>query len=155
MILTTWAARHGIPFAALQELYGLIGVADLPQPYAVGMSEAGVQSRVRLDAAKMGHMLWRNNVGALVDDRGVPVRYGLCNDTSKMNEKLKSGDLIGIYRRLIGPQDVGHVLGQFWSVECKEAGWHYTDTPREKAQLAWANLVIANGGRAQFTTGAL
>lgn len=154
MILTTWAARWGVPYAALAELYTLMGTHDAPGANP-GMSEAGVQSRVRLAATKAGHMLWRNNVGALLDVRGVPVRYGLANDNKTINDRIKSGDLIGIHRLLIEPQHVGHVVGQFWSVECKEGSWTYRGDKHEQAQLAWANLVIANGGRAQFTTGAL
>ena len=150
-----WAARHGVTMQALQELqaiFGMHGGHDLP-PTVKGTSEAAVQSAVRLEAARKGVRLWRNNVGALVDSRGVPVRYGLANDSKQVNEVCKSGDLIGLRPVLIGPQHVGQVIGQFVSRECKRPGWHYTGDAHEEAQLNWAQLVTAAGGDASFCTG--
>jgi hypothetical protein len=83
------------------------------------------------------------------------VRYGLANDSAKVNAQVKSGDLIGLYRLTVTPDMVGQVIGQFWSLECKRPGWRYAGTPREVAQANWAALVVANGGRASFTTGEL
>ena len=150
-----WAARHGVSLRAVQELqaiFGMHGGHDLPSEVK-GTSEAAVQSAVRLEAARKGVRLWRNNVGALVDSRGVPVRYGLANDSKQVNEVCKSGDLIGLRPVLIGPQHVGQVIGQFVSREVKAVGWHYTGADREPAQLAWAQLVTAGGGDAAFCTG--
>lgn len=154
--LATWAHRHAIPFAAMQELSAMLGLfAPAGAPVAPGPDEAYVQSKVRLDAARAGHWLGRNNVGAgKVNGNGF-MRWGLANDSEKVNEQVKSGDLIGIYRLLITPDMVGTVVGQFWSLECKRYGWSYSGTPREVAQANWAALVVANGGRASFTTGAL
>lgn len=150
-----WAARHGVTLQALAELqavFGMHGGHDLP-PEVKGTSEAAVQAAVRLEAARKGVRLFRNNVGALVDSRGVPVRYGLANDSKQVNEVCKSGDLIGLRPVLIGPQHVGQVIGQFVSRECKKVGWHYTGDDHEQAQLAWAQLVTSGGGDAAFCTG--
>ena len=150
-----WAARHGVTMAALQELAGIFGMHgghDLP-PAVKGTSEAAVQAAVRLEAARKGVRLFRNNVGALIDSRGVPVRYGLANESKQVNEVMKSADLIGWRPLLIEPRHVGTVVAQFVSREVKAVGWHYTGGDREPAQLAWAQLVTAGGGDAAFCTG--
>lgn len=140
---------------ALNELgaiFGLHGGHELPATIK-GDSEAAVQSAVRLEAAAKGVRLFRNNVGALKDTRGVPVRYGLANDSKQLNEVIKSGDLVGWRPVLIGPAHVGTTIAQFVSRECKEPGWRYTGEGREVAQLAWAELVTVGGGDAAFCTG--
>lgn len=150
-----WAARHRVSLQALAELqavFGMQGGHDQP-PEVKGTSEAAVQAAVRLEAARKGVRLFRNNVGALVDSRGVPVRYGLANDSKQLNEVMKSADLIGWRPLLIEPRHVGTVVGQFVSREVKAVGWHYTGADREPAQLAWAQLVTAGGGDAAFCTG--
>lgn len=150
-----WAARHGVSLQALHELQGLFGLHgghDLP-PEVKGNSEAAVQAAVRLEAARKGVRLFRNNVGALIDSRGVPVRYGLANESKQVNDVCKSADLIGWRPVLIGPQHIGQVMGQFVSRECKKPGWHYTGDAHEQAQLAWAQLVTSAGGDAAFCTG--
>lgn len=116
-------------------------------------SEAYVQSEVRLAAPRGGMLLWRNNVGALLDSRGVPVRYGLCNDNATLNKTFKSADLVGIRKVLITPAMVGQTIGQFASLECKHRGWRWQGDSHEVAQAAWANLVNSWGGYAKFTTG--
>lgn len=157
MILYEWAAQWGVGMAAIQDLQrrlGMIGTDAEPMPELfTGTSEAAVQAGVRIEAARAGLRLWRNNVGALVDERGVPVRYGLANDTPALNKKIKSGDLIGIRPRVITPQMVGQVIGQFTSRECKPVGWRWSGTDRELAQLAWCDLVNGLGGDACFVTG--
>lgn len=150
-----WAARHGVGMQALVELqaiFGMHGGHELP-PAVKGTSEAAVQAAVRLEAARKGVRLFRNNVGALIDSRGVPVRYGLANESKQVNEVMKSADLIGWRPLLIEPQHVGQVIGQFVSRECKRPGWHYTGDAHEEAQLNWAQLVTAAGGDAAFCTG--
>lgn len=150
-----WAVRHGVTLAALQELAGIFGMHGTPPavPTIKGTSEAAVQVAVRLEAARKGVRLFRNNVGALIDSRGVPVRYGLANESKQVNEVMKSADLIGWRPVLIGPRHVGQVIGQFVSREVKAVGWHYTGNDREPAQLAWAQLVTAGGGDAAFCAG--
>lgn len=150
-----WAIRHGVTAQALSELqvlFGMQGGHDMP-PDVKGVSEAAVQSAVRLEAARKGVRLFRNNVGALIDARGVPVRYGLANDSKQLNESIKSADLIGWRPVIIQPQHVGQCMALFVSRECKKVGWHYTGTDREPAQLAWAQLVTSAGGDAAFCTG--
>lgn len=151
--LEQWAARHGVPAAALRELAALSTHGQ--QFTDTGdAAEDAVQQRVRLAAQAAGMHLFRNNVGVLKNDEGRPVRYGLANDSKALNQKLKSGDLIGWRRTLITPEHVGTVIAQFASVECKHEGWHYTGgTERERAQLAWLQLVYGAGGYARFATG--
>ena len=150
-----WAARHGVTMTALQELsaiFGMHGGHDLPATVK-GTSEAAVQAAVRLEAARKGVRLFRNNVGALIDSRGVPVRYGLANESKQVNEVMKSADLIGWRPLLIEQRHVGTVVAQFVSREVKAVGWRYTGADREPAQLAWAQLVTSGGGDAAFCTG--
>lgn len=114
-----------------------------------GASESRVQSLVRLEAAQKGKQLFRNNVGAMKDANGVPVRYGLANDSKKLNEELKSGDLIGWETIVVTPDMVGQRIARVLSVECKHEGWtpNYADE-HENAQRRWAALVNEAGGRA-------
>jgi hypothetical protein len=155
MNLEAWAIQWGVPYAALADLRDRMRLAggDYMDDKA-GESEAAVQAQVRLEASRKGVLLWRNNVGALKDERGVMVRYGLANTSKGENKVLKSADLIGVRPVLIGPQHVGQLLGQFVSREVKEKGWTYSGTEREQAQLAWANLILSCGGDASFCTGA-
>lgn len=117
------------------------------------MSEAGIQSAVRLEASNAGYRLWRNNVGATYTPKGDFIRYGLANDSAMLNAQIKSADLIGIKPVLITQEMVGMIIGQFLSREIKSADWKYSGTPREQAQLAWAELILALGGDACFATG--
>lgn len=155
MILTEWAARWGVSGAAVADLQtrvlNLDGGAPPPPP---GKSEAAVQAAARVEASKLGMRVWRNNVGAYSDEKsGSFIRYGLANDSHAVNTRIKSADLIGVRPRIIQPGDVGHLIGQFVSFECKHAGWKFTGTEREVAQQNWANLVLSLGGDARFITG--
>lgn len=153
-ILSTWAARHNIPAAALAELRDLLVGADTTSNVTGMDSEAGVQSRIRLEASRRGMRLFRNNVGAgHVAESGSFMRWGLCNDSAELNAQIKSADLIGICPVTVSPEHVGSVIGQFWSVECKRPGWKYSGSGREPAQLRWIEMVTALGGRASFSTG--
>lgn len=117
-------------------------------------AEAYAMSIVRLQEARApGVTMFRNNNGVLKNPAGRPVRFGLANESKDLNERLKSADLIGWESVLITPAHVGTVIARFRSREVKRAGWHYTGTPREVAQQAWAHLVNAAGGDAAFTTG--
>jgi len=152
MIFAAWAARWGIPPAAMADLQtrvlGLDGTPGSP----VGKSEAAVQNAVRLEASRKGGRLWRNNVGAGYSEDGSFMRWGLANETARTNAIVKSADLIGLRPVLIEPKHVGLVLGQFVSREIKAAGWKYSGTEREVAQLNWATLVSTLGGDACFAT---
>jgi len=151
--LRQWALRHHVSLDALAELSGMLGAIALPADQEGG-SEARVQSQVRLAAPAAGFRLFRNNVGALMDDRGVPVRYGLANDSKKLNEKLKSSDLIGWRRLPITQAMVGGVVAQFASFETKHAAWTYSGDAHEVAQQRWLSLVAADGGYAKFVSSA-
>lgn len=155
--IIAWANRHRVPLAAVHELLHLMGEGfALPQPDTLtqGFSEAAVTSRVRLEAASKGVILWRNNVGALPDARGVPVRFGLCNESPAMNKEIKSSDWIGVRKRLITPADVGHVFGQFVAREIKEAGWRYDmHDKHQAAQAKFGAIVTSYGGDFAFCTG--
>lgn len=153
MTLVDWAARWNIPQAALADLIAGVNLAAVPEGYGVPGSESRQQQLVRLDAAQQGVWLTRNNVGALLDDRGVPVRYGLANESKAMNEKIKSGDLIGIKSVLIEQRHVGTIIGQFVSREVKHEAWQWKGDKHELAQLNWVNLVNAKGGDAAFCNG--
>jgi hypothetical protein len=157
-MLDQWASAWGIPAAAVLDLKQRMGIAargvEPPVPIeGKPGSEVRQQSLIRIAAAQSGVWLTRNNVGALVDERGVPIRFGLANESKVQNEQVKSGDLIGINPVLITPQHVGTVIGQFASVECKHETWRYTATKHEVSQLNWANFVISKGGYACFATG--
>lgn len=150
-MLIQWANRWRIPPEAMQDLINTLGGG--PQIAAGDMSEAAVQQRIRLEASRRGARLWRNNVGVLVDDRGVPVRYGLANDSKAMNQSIKSADLIGITPVHITSQHVGHMVGVFTSYEVKRENWTYRGDAREVAQAAWGALVRSLGGIAKFVRG--
>lgn len=154
-MIAAWATRWGIPPAAIAELSALLGAATQPDhsPTQPG-SEAAVQNAVRMEAARRHMRLFRNNVGA-GEINGSQLRWGLANESSKINRIVKSSDLIGI-----APG------GRFISLEVKRPDWHYIgdqpcickphgrqcDRCHEKAQLAWLTFVNSMGGYAAFIT---
>ena len=77
------------------------------------MSEQELQQRIRLELGTGPVRLWRNNVGALRDERGRLVTYGLCKGSS---------DLIGLRQVLIGPEHLGQTLAVFTAIEVKAPG---------------------------------
>ncbi|MEE8207128.1 MAG: hypothetical protein V3T82_09275 [Nitrospinaceae bacterium] len=139
--LHIWAQRWGIPFEALGELPGILTPAtSMP----VGeKSEEAVKARVRLEASQKGILLWRNNVGVAQDPTGRVVRFGLANDSSKLNKEIKSADLIGLR-----PD-----TGQFIARETKRVDWSYRGSSPEKAQLKFLLIVQSKGGDACFAKG--
>jgi hypothetical protein len=151
-----WAIRNQVSQPAVAELRLIFGL-ESPQAFdAAGkpeLTEAYSQSMVRLEAARKGLKLWRNNVGVLKDLAGRPVRYGLANDSKALNEVVKSSDLIGWKPVLITPEHVGSRIAQFISRECKKPGWRFTGDDHERAQLRWMEAVMADGGDAAFCTG--
>ena len=151
MSLEQWAIKWGVPYAALEDLRAQFGMINVDPIVPVkGNNEAAVQAHVRLEASRIGARLWRNNVGATMDDRGNYIRSGLANDSKQMNEAIKSSDLIGIRPVRITPAHVGHVIGQFMAREIKEPTWHYTGTKREAAQRKFIELIVSMGGDACF-----
>ena len=97
--------------------------------------ERKIQSDIQLAACAGGGpaRLWRNNTGALKDQRGQLVRYGLCPGSS---------DLIGFRTVVITPNMVGQRIAVFAAVEVKDRG-----RPTEQQQ-AFINLVQQAGGLA-------
>lgn len=153
-MINEWAKQWNIPQAAVDDLLlrtgRNVGPTNVKEP---GASESRIQSQCRLKAEDDGNFLHRNNVGALKDIRGVPVRFGLLNDSKEINKIIKSADLIGGRRVLITPKMVGHVILQYYSVECKEANWCYDpNDPHTAAQARWADFINSRGGYAVFAT---
>lgn len=144
-MLVEWAQRHGISQAAFSELATIFY-----QPAFAGgdASESRVQSELRLTAASMRCSLWRNNSGAVTDDTGRLVRYGLGHDSAPLNKVWKSSDLIGITPVAWH----GKVFGVFTAVEVKAQGWRGPKNDHERAQGAFLANVEALGGIGLFAT---
>ena len=150
MNLNEWALYWGIPYPAIEDLrrrFQMINTDPAPPSPDIN-NEANIQATIRLEASRKGLRLWRNNVGATMDERGNFIRFGLANDSKKMNEIIKSSDLIGIKPLNVG----GRTLGQFVAREVKAPGWQYSGTKREVAQLKFLELVASFGGDAAFAT---
>lgn len=142
--LYAWAIRHNISQQALAELRDL-SKPSIDTRLAYGdaeMSESRVQSEIRLGASRVGAMLLRNNSGVLYNPAGRPVRFGLGNDSAKLNEVFKSPDLVGLTSR-----------GQFLGVECKPVGWTFKENDsHERAQRNCIDAIIRHGGIGMFAT---
>lgn len=153
MTVFEWAMRHGISTVALHELLSVItptrGIP--PEPAASRFqSEAAVQADLQIEASRRGGELWRNNNGALKDETGRLIRYGLGNTSAAISSEFKSSDLIGIFPRMITPDMVGSVIGQFAAVEVKKPGWKKPSDDREHAQARFLSTVVALGGYGRF-----
>lgn len=136
-------------------------------------TEAAVLAAVRLEYARRGYRLFRNNSGQLrrteptyitPDMVGTvrnveplhaqPVRFGLGNDSPQINAVLKSSDLIGWNPTLVTSDMVGTCVARFVSFECKPSDWRLTPgDKRAQAQNNWLRLVLEGGGDARFMTG--
>jgi hypothetical protein len=98
------------------------------------MTEANIQKQILLDVSVYPNIrLFRNNVGVLKDERGVPVRYGVCNPGGS--------DLLGWTTKTITPQMVGHKVAVFTAVEVKGPKGHAT-----AEQLNFISRVKQAGG---------
>lgn len=146
--LEQWQQRWQISPQAMQELLALpIPTADLNDPAMT--SEAGVQSQLRVTAPHLNGHLWRNNAGVMDNpETGRPVRFGLGNDSPKINEVFKSSDLIGITPVTWH----GRIFGVFTAVEVKKPGWSKPSNKRERAQKNFLDTVTQMGGIATFAT---
>lgn len=109
---------------------------------------------VALRASAWGSRMFRNNSGVLPSQTGRPVRFGLGNESKKINEKMKTSDFIGWSHVVITPAMVGKTLAVFTALEAKPIGFipknEYRDGSREKAQDHFIQLVIEAGGIAGF-----
>lgn len=141
-----WAKRWGIPYPALRELLDM----PLPTSTAQDGTEAGTQQKIRLRAPQLGGIMWRNNNGATQNQNGQHIRYGLGNDSKRINESFKSSDLIGITSVVVRPNHVGRIFGLFTAIEVKEPNWNWTATKREQAQWKYLQLVANYGGLSTF-----
>jgi hypothetical protein len=149
MTFLEWAIKHKISPAALQDLNLTCLHLD---PERGEDSEGEVQKQIRLEAARKGMYLFRNNRGAGKMESGNFIRFGLANDSKKLGDAYKSADLIGWEPVLITPHHVGTRITRFLSVEVKKSAWKYSGTLEELAQIRWATLVNSNGGRAIITS---
>jgi len=104
------------------------------------MSEQELQQRIRLELGKGPVRLWRNNVGALRDERGRLVTYGLCKGSS---------DLIGLRQVLIGPEHLGQTLAVFTAIEVKAPGGRLRE--EQRLFLALVERFGGYGGVARST----
>ena len=154
--LDAWQAVWGLPDHAMVELRNILAapsyVADADP---VGVSEAVVQSNVMLEmVGERGGVGWRNNVGVAQSADGRPVRYGLANQSARVNARVKSSDLIGITPIRITPEMVGRLVGVFSAIECKRGAWRPGgDKRREEAQHKFHTIVRMAGGIAGFVSG--
>lgn len=157
-LLYDWFNRHDVSDAARAEFVQLFGFTPETPVELNGKNEAYVQSTVRLAAPTAAMTLFRNNVGALKDERGVPLRFGLGNDTAQLNKVFKTGDLVGFQSGWFRDYETLEPVkvAVFAMAECKKAGWRHCPTNQhEISQLRAINMVNTAGGIACFTTGAL
>ena len=89
-------------------------------------SEHEIQQRIRLACGRGPVRLWRNNTGALVDQQGRFVRFGLCKGSS---------DLIGLRSLEVTPEMVGQRLAQFVALEVKTESGTVSTEQRAFLQL--------------------
>tara|TARA_R100000541_G_scaffold8848_1_gene16457 strand:+ start:844 stop:1365 length:522 start_codon:yes stop_codon:yes gene_type:complete len=164
---TEWARRHPQAAYELQAIQ-LAGVMP-PAKGEEGHSEDWAQAQVRMAVARAGGLAWRNNVGAnktkevhvcpacafRFEVTRPPLRWGLCNDSAKLNKVMKSSDLIGGRPIVITPSDVGRTILQFFAIEMKKPGWSWSGDSHEQAQAAYGSLVMQKHGFFAFSTGAL
>ena len=117
------------------------------------MRESATTTHIRLDAARHGAHLWRNNCGAYQDITGRWVRYGLCNESKEQSKEVKSSDFIGITPVVITPDMVGKTIGVFTAVETKATGWKLVPSDeRGLAQQKFHDIVKNSGGFAGFAS---
>lgn len=152
-MIDLWAKKWKIPDYIVNDLIKHLSHISVGNTGSEATTEKKISGLVRIEASQKGCLLWRNNVGVLKDERGVPVRYGLANDSVKVNKHLKSSDLIGIRSIRIQQKHVGSMIGQFTAREVKKSDWEYKGTERERAQLNFLVLVNSYGGNACFVNG--
>jgi hypothetical protein len=91
-------------------------------------SEHSIQIAIQEYLTLKGIYCWRNNSGALIDRRGIPVRFG----------KVGSSDILGISHD-----------GRFLAIEIKKPKGKYKPTP---AQLEFLEAIHKYGGLAGIAT---
>jgi hypothetical protein len=125
------------------------------------MTPEGLASKkVRLAASSLGFRLMRNNSGGFYDSSNNFVRFGLGNESKKLNDNLKWGDFIGALVITITPEMVGKTVAVFSDLEVKPEGAltktinraNKVPTSREAAQLRAIELTKSWGGVSGFVT---
>ena len=112
--------------------------------------EAKASQSVRLRATAWGARVFRNNSGVLLNEVGVPVRFGVGNESKEINKKMKTGDFIGWTPITITQDMVGKQVAVFTNIEAKAVGFKHRKTypagSRENGQQNFNNIVnLANG----------
>lgn len=152
--LAVWAKEHNISTLALVDLCRhVLGTDPTAMTTSTGKSESALQQRIKIKASQQGRRMYRNNCGVAYRNDGVPIRFGLCNDSQKIHDQFRSSDLIGITPVTILPENVGQLFGLFTSWEIKKPGWVYNPNDKhESCQNAWNNLIVSLGGDGRFIT---
>ena len=94
-------------------------------------NEAYVQNKIRLEVGVGEVRLFRNNTGALLDQSGRLIKFGLCKGSS---------DLIGFRSITITPDMVGTKVAVFSAIEVKDKGKTTVD------QRNFINVINKSGG---------
>ncbi len=145
MNINEWQKRWNISDHAINELlYDAIPTATMSDE-----TEAAVSQKIKLEASRRGGIMWRNNSGAVtIDNRHI--RFGLGNQSAKLNKHFKSADLIGITPVLITLAHVGQTIGRFVAGEVKRGDWVWSGDEKEEAQWKYLNVVNRLGGIGRF-----
>ena len=158
MTLNDWIQRWWpmLPAHARLEYAEIMHPHEHVRPVSSDRSESSVQANIRI-AASLNHKapLWRNNSGAgeFTDEHGKTryVRFGLGNESARLNKRWKSADLIGICPLVIQHRHVGRTIGVFLAVETKPEGWSLKPSDkRAEAQGNFLNSVASFGGLSGF-----
>lgn len=151
MTLQEWMTRWGHTQAAA-ELSEVLQPWQHVAPDPSDKSEAAFEADMTMMLSrKYRAPAWRNNSGALTDDKGRMIRFGLGNTSASLNARWKSPDRIGILPVVVQPHHVGRTHGLFLAIDAKKPGW--TMRPSDKrahAQAAFMNSVTSFGGVAGF-----
>jgi len=149
MNINEWATRWNIPDHAINELlYSVVPTATMTDE-----TESAVTAKIKLAASRFGGIMWRNNSGAVTMGEAPNqrhIRYGLGNQSVKVNKHFKSSDLIGITPVFITPAHVGQIIGRFTAGEVKRGNWVWSGSEAEQAQWKYLNVVTRLGGLGCF-----
>lgn len=118
--------------------------------------ESIVQQEIQIKAMNYKCHLLRNNSGALKDETGRLVRYGLGNVSQEHQARISSSDLIGFTKITITPKMVGKTIAVFTAIEAKREDWKINKklNEHETAQNNFLNFIKNNGGIASFCNSA-
>ena len=153
MTIIQWQTKWQISAEAMKDLDSLELSSYEPNPSSQD-SEARTQDLIRLEASRQGILLWRNNNGAFKTEDGRFVRCGLANDSSAMNARIKSSDLVGIKPVIITHDMVGRTIGQFIAREVKKPNWKFSKNDKHsQAQKKFMEIINKKGGDAKFAQG--